>query len=131
MIITEVLVTSDTAIFCGADGEPAVSILNVACDACYTYAHLYVYRLCVCMCVCMCVCVCVCVCMCVCMCMCVSVCVCAHMCNLRVQRIASSLPSDGLKYPSSHGHTSMASSLPLLNNGHGLHISVLLSVLLK
>ena len=38
-----------------------------------------------------------------------------------VQAIASSLPSSGLKYPESHGHTAVAVATPLvlLNMGHG------------
>ena len=50
---------------------------------------------------------------------------------LRVQGIASSLPSDDLKYPGLHGHTADATSVVLLNMGHGWHLSVLLSVFLK
>ena len=39
---------------------------------------------------------------------------------LRVQGIASSLPSDDLKYPGLHdGHTADASSVVLLNMGYG------------
>jgi len=40
----------------------------------------------------------------------------------RVQGKASSLPSNGLKYPSTHGHTARAmlfSLVALLNAGHG------------
>ena len=49
----------------------------------------------------------------------------------RVQGMASSLPSSGLKYPESHGHTAVASSLELLNMGHGRHLTSLLSVFLN
>ena len=43
-----------------------------------------------------------------------------HVCTYsRVQGIASSLPSNSLKYPGLHGHTATAISVALVNTGHG------------
>ena len=86
------------------------------------------------MCVCLyCVCMCVYISVCLCRCMCVHV----HMCviiitiHLQVQGIASSLPSDDLKYPGSHGHTAIPTSGVLLTIWPWWTLSMLLSAFLK
>ena len=103
--------------------------------------------LCVGDCICMHMLICVCL-YCVCMCVYISVCLCRCMCvhvrmcvsdnvkyiiitiHLQVQGIASSLPSDDLKYPGSHGHTAIATSV-LLTIWPWWTLSMLLSAFLK